>query len=305
MVGEEDPLLLLLGELKFRNYGFTCVTPATHERVVARPLEHTISLEDVFGWSRSFSAGELAPDIVELLDRANCLERTGDRLRSLVRVSSIGDHLFLHSAFPTAAAEAVFFGPDTYRFVRFVRSSLPTLDAPRWILDMGAGSGAGGIVAAAQVGSARLTLVDINPAAERLARVNSRFAGIDAEIVVSSEMATGCDFVIANPPYMMDGSHRTYRDGGGMLGGEIACRWMRQALEALAPVGTLLLYTGAAFVRGRSPLLDEVASLCASAGADLRVEEIDPDVFGEELDAPQYNEVERIAAVGITIRTPH
>jgi methylase of polypeptide subunit release factors len=305
MVGEDDPLLLLLGELKSRNYHFTCVTPATHERVVARPSEQALSLEDIFGWSWSFSADEAPAEILRLLERANCLERAGDRLKSLIRVASIGDHLFLHSAFPTTAADAVFFGPDTYRFVRFVCSSLPTLDAPRWIVDLGAGSGAGGIVAATQVGSPRLTLVDINPAAERLARVNSRFAGIGAEILVSGELPTGCDLVIANPPYMMDSSHRTYRDGGDMLGGEIACQWTRQALQALAPGGTLLLYTGAAFVQGRSPLLDEIAPLCASAGADFRVEEIDPDVFGEELDGPQYNEVERIAAIGVTIRTPY
>jgi methylase of polypeptide subunit release factors len=167
---------------------------------------------------------------------------------------------------------------------------------------MGAGSGAGGIVAAAHARPSRLTLVDVNPAVTRLARVNAEFAGMDVEILVPGAMPTGCDLIIANPPYMMDDARRAYRDGGSMLGGEIAYQWTRQALEALAPAGAFLLYTGAAFVGGRAPLLEEIGSLCASAGAALRIDEIDPDVFGEELEAPQYREVERIAAVGLAIR---
>ncbi|MGE0403972.1 MAG: SAM-dependent methyltransferase, partial [Kofleriaceae bacterium] len=35
--------------------------------------------------------------------------------------------------------------------------------------------------------------------------------------------------------------------------------------------------------------------------AELVYEEIDPDVFGEELDTPAYRDVDRIAAVGATI----
>jgi methylase of polypeptide subunit release factors len=261
-----------------------------------------MSLEDIFGWSRSFSADQVPAEILQLLDEGDCLERTSDGLKSLVRVASIGERLFLHSAFPTSGRDAVFFGPDTYRFVRFVSASLPNLSPPRWIVDMGAGSGAGGIVAAGLAPDARLTLIDINPAVVRLARANAAFAGIDAEIIVGGEVPSGCELVIANPPYMMDAAHRSYRDGGELLGGEIACRWTGQALEALAPGGTLLLYTGAAFVRCRAPLVDEIAAICAARGADLDVEEIDPDVFGEELEEPPYREVERIAALGVRVR---
>ena len=302
MLGDEDPLVLLLGELKSRDYQFTCVTPATHERVVARPLEHAPSLRDIFGWNRSFSAEQLPQAILRLLIRANCLEESGNGLRSLVRVASIHDHLFLHSSFPTIAADAVFFGPDTYRFVKFVCEALAALPTQRWIVDMGAGSGAAGIVARTRVSPACLTFVDINPAAMRLATANARFAGIEAETLISGDVPAGCDLVIANPPYMMDASHRTYRDGGANLGGEIACRWTQHALEALTPGGSFLLYTGAAFVRGRAPVLEAIASLCASDGASLVVEEIDPDVFGEELDGSHYRNVERIAAMGLHIR---
>jgi methylase of polypeptide subunit release factors len=301
MVGGGDPLFELLTELKSRDYRFTCVTPATHERVVARPLRDAPSLRDIFGWTRSFSADQVAPEILRLLEQADCLDRSGERLRSKVRVASLGDQLFLHSAFPTSSAAAVFFGPDTYRFVRFARASLHGGDAPHWIVDMGAGSGAGGIAVAVLTCPERLTLVDINPAAARLARINADFAGIDAEILLSGEVPSGCDLVIANPPYLMDASQRAYRHGGEMLGGEIAFRWTAQALSALKPGGTLLLYTGAAFVEGKSPLLDAVADLCASVGADLRIEEIDPDVFGEELGEPEYRDVERVATMGVSI----
>jgi hypothetical protein len=34
------------------------------------------------------------------------------------------------------------------------------------------------------------------------------------------------------------------------------------------------------------------------------VQELDPDVFGEQLLEPGYEEVERIAAVGLTVRVP-
>jgi hypothetical protein len=36
----------------------------------------------------------------------------------------------------------------------------------------------------------------------------------------------------------------------------------------------------------------------------VELSEIDPDVFGEELDQPSYQNVERIAAIGALIRSP-
>jgi hypothetical protein len=144
-------------------------------------------------------------------------------------------------------------------------------------------------------------LVDINPAAARLARINAKAAGAEASILVSDQIPQGCDLVIANPPYMMDVSHRTYRDGGAMFGGELAYQWARAALQSLVPSGTMLLYTGAAVLGGRLPLVDGLRTLCSEADAALDVEEIDPDVFGEELESPAYGEIDRIAALGIRI----
>jgi methylase of polypeptide subunit release factors len=301
VVTEENPLLDLLNELKARHYHFAAVTPSTHSRVTARPLASDPGLRDIFGWNRPFRPNQIEPDLLALLQRSACLEAVNGRLKSLVRVASLEDQLFLHSAFPTNGADDVFFGPDTYRFATFVNSQLPAIPSPEWIVDMGAGSGAGGVAAAKCVPAARLSLVDINPVAAQFARINCASAGVEAEVEVSATLPMDCDLVIANPPYMADGAHRTYRDGGGLYGGELACQWVQQAMSALRPAGTLLLYTGAAVVEGEVPLLQRIRSICGAAEAELRVYEIDPDVFGEELEKPEYQDVERICLLGIRI----
>ena len=88
-----------------------------------------------------------------------------------------------------------------------------------------------------------------------------------------------------------------------MLGGAVALDWVEQALSSLRPGGKMLLYVGAAYEDGRAPLLDAVRAACDEAKATVSVEELDPDVFGEELEMPNYSTVERIAAVGAVITT--
>jgi methylase of polypeptide subunit release factors len=302
MTDRDEALVTLLHVLKQRDYRFVAVTPATHARVLARPVSAKPDLRDAFGWSRPFSEDDLPPDIVATMRRAGAIEQTAAGLVSTVRVASLGDDLFLHSRYPTDARDAVFFGPDTYRFAAFVGRAL-SRDAHS-IVDLGTGSGAGGIVAARCAPQATVTLVDINPAALDLARVNARAAGVEARLVGNLSDAGAPDVIIANPPYIMDDAGRAYRDGGALLGGQVALDWAGQALAALRPGGTLLLYTGAAYVGGESPLLDALADTCRAAHVSLAIEEIDPDVFGEELERPAYADVERIAAIGAVIRKP-
>jgi methylase of polypeptide subunit release factors len=301
VVSEAGALLELLHELKRRHYLFICVTPATHARVLARPLVGEPTLRDIFGWNRTFTEAQLEPRLLDLLRGACRLDQSGGQFRSRVRVATLGGHLFLHSSYPTDSSDAVFFGPDTYRFARFVLAHLPGLGASREIIEMGAGSGAVGILVAQRVRSARVTLVDINPAAIMLSGINGQAAGVEVECALSDCIPGGSDLVIANPPYMMDPHGRAYRDGGALFGGEIACEWVREALRALSPGGTMLLYTGAAVVDGRMPLVDSIEESCRRARASMAWEDIEADVFGEELDEPAYREVERIAVVGIRI----
>ena len=223
------------------------------------------------------------------------------KLRSRIRVASLDDLLFIHSSFPTEAADSVFFGPDTYRFVRFIQRQLSKSEGARNVVDMGAGTGAGGIAIARLCTGARITCVDMNSRANEYARANAAAAEVEVEFVQSDRLPSGADLVIANPPYMMDARSRTYRDGGQLLGGAVALDWVRHALSNMARGGQILLYTGAAYVDGGSPLVAALEEECRSAGAQMIVEEIDPDVFGEELDEAPYRMSNGSRAVGISI----
>jgi methylase of polypeptide subunit release factors len=299
----DTALLELLSALSEDGYSFTSTTPATHRRVIARKAEAQ-DLRDVFGWSLPFREASVPHKFVELLQRADALERSGDGLRSKVRVSSLDGELFLHSAYPTSDADSVFFGPDTYRYASLLEAEVPRPGTVRHIVDVGAGSGAGGIVAAKLVPGAALTLTDVNASALRLAAINAAHARIDAAIVEGAgldEVGGEIDLVIANPPYIMDQDERAYRDGGGMHGAQLSFDWSLAAAHRLTPGGHMILYTGVAIVKGRDELRAALERSLPELGCSLTYRELDPDVFGEELDKPAYKDVERIAAIGAII----
>ncbi|MDO9487604.1 MAG: class I SAM-dependent methyltransferase [Sphingomonadaceae bacterium] len=294
-------LLELLGALKRRDYAFVTPTPATHARVISRPGRRTAhDLADVLGWSLPFEPQILDADLLALLEAAGQIAPQGTLLRATCRVSSLHGHLFLHSAYPTQAEDAVFFGPDSYRFADFIRAGLDDCAAAR-IVDIGTGAGVGGIVAADACPDARVTLTDINPKALRCARVNAAFAGVEVELLEGDGL--GCvageiDVAVANPPYIIDAQGRAYRDGGAMHGGRLSLDMAREAAGRLSPGGRLLLYTGSAIVRGHDALKSELERVMADLGCTLDYRELDPDIFGEELDGPGYEDVDRIAVVG-------
>jgi methylase of polypeptide subunit release factors len=110
--------------------------------------------------------------------------------------------------------------------------------------------------------------------------------------------------IVANPPYLNDPLQRAYRHGGGELGSGLSLRIARAARERLSPRGTLLLYTGSPIVGGVDRLLQAVARDFEGCDLSWSYEEIDPDVFGEELETSAYSTVDRIAAVVLTARKP-
>lgn len=301
-------LLQLLSLLESAGYQFTAVTPATHERVVAREEAAEASdLRDVFGWNLPFREDLLPEAMLRNLRRAGAIEGHNGLLRSKLRVASLGSHLFLHSAFPTETADAVFFGPDTYRFARFLAGELPKLHHSKRLVDVGAGTGAGGIVAAGLLPDVKVTLTDLNPLALQLAAVNARHANVQADLVHGSglEAVEGpIDLIIGNPPYVMDEGDRTYRDGGAMLGAQLSLDWVMEGVHRLQPGGCMLLYTGVAIAGGRDLFYEALLERLRSLGCTLSYDEIDPDIFGEELDKKPYRGIERIAAVGAVIQTP-
>jgi methylase of polypeptide subunit release factors len=107
--------------------------------------------------------------------------------------------------------------------------------------------------------------------------------------------------IIANPPYLRDPARRLYRDGGGAFGEALSLRILREGLVHLAPRARLVLYTGSAIVDGHDLFRAQVEQVVSEAGLVYDYSEIDPDVFGEELEAASYRDVERIAAVSLVV----
>jgi methylase of polypeptide subunit release factors len=304
MNDQERALFELGSALRAQGYHFVTTTPDTHRRVNARAAqrgeERARDLRDVFGFSRPFGPGVLPEASLALLEAAGELAHDGELYRSRVRFSTLDDLLLVHSSYPTVAHDAVFFGPDTYRFCALLGRWAPRA---RTLVDLGCGTGAGGLCLRRRAET--IVLSDINERALVYARVNARLAGAQADVRASDLLAAisePADLIIANPPYMLDPVGRSYRDGGGAHGEELSLRIVREALARLAPGGTLILYTGAAVVAGRDTFLSAVTPLLNEAGLGFEYEELDPDVFGEELLAPGYEQVERIAAVGLRVR---
>lgn len=325
-----DPAALVqLGQaLKAAGYHFTTVTPATHARVVARdPGAAANCLRGVFGWSRPYTrsasaaasatAAAAVPEyIAGMMARSGIAlpapdgEADSARLRSALRCSTLDGQLYFHSAYPTSDTGSVFFGPDTYRYIRALRSEVALRDGagappPGRIADLCCGAGPAAITLAKRYPQADVLAIDINRDALELTQVNAELAGTRNVYAVISDLLGaiegGFDLITANPPYLLDAAQRSYRHGGGELGEGLALRIVETALQRLNPGGALMLYTGAAIVDGADVLLRRAAPLLDAAACTWRYEEIDPDVFGEELALPAYAGAERLAAVWLTV----
>ena len=305
---QADQALLQLGRrLRADGYRFTCVTPATHARNNARAgSERAGTLRDVFGWSRPFDPALISADELQQLRAAKVLTAQGQLLRSSVRWSSLDDLLLVHSAFPTEASDAVFFGPDSYRFAQVIHEHLQRTPKPvQHAVDIGCGAGVGAVVIARAAQHAPVSAVGINPLALRYPAVNAALAGVGNLSAEPSDLLDGIrgsfDLIVANPPYMLDARERVYRHGGGALGAQLSLRIVEQACERLSAGGALLLYTGVAIVEGRDALLEAIRLRLAGPQWSWVYREVDPDVFGEQLLEPGYERVERIAAVALTV----
>ncbi len=301
-------LIVLAKTLQSRGYRFVAVTPATHCRVLDRPSPAT-TLETIFGWNRPFDREALDADIFDLLEDAEALEGESGRYKSKVRFATLGDLIFAHSGFPTAEPDAVFFGPDTYRFVRLLHASLADVapSGPLRLIDIGSGSGAGGIAAARLLGkNTEVVLGDINRKALAFSAVNAVVNDVAAAKTVFSDVLMGiegpADIIVANAPYLVDDDRRLYRHGGGELGISLTVRIAEEGLERLKPGGRLILYSGTPMIGGADPLFQAIEPVMKLNASDFVYGEIDPDVFGEELDRQAYANADRIAAIGLTAK---
>ena len=306
-----DKALVELGLwLRQLDYRFITPTPATHGVINARPESRTAkSREDVFGWSRPFHRALLPENAIKLLEHAEALAHDGDLLRSKVRFSTLRNLLLVHSSFPTTVSDAVFFGPDTYRFARFIEQTFSQFNvtAPDPILDMGCGTGAGGLFVKSILPRAgRVILADINSQALHYAWVNAKLAGSASVTFCQGDLFRATPehaaLIVANPPYVVDDEARVYRNGGGFIGTGLSARVVREGLPRLKPGGTMILYTGVPIIDGEDTLMQAVGPDLQNSNFQFSYEEIDPDVFGEELLHARYAGVDRIAAVGLVVR---
>lgn len=311
-----DANLVRVGRwLMQQGYHFICPTPATQERVSTRENSkgEAQSLREVFGWNRPFRATLLPDFVLHSLRLASALDENESLLRARVRFSSLKSCLFVHSAFPTESRDAVFFGPDTYRFVAML-SEILGRGWPhdiRRVVDLGCGSGAGAIAIAELLNPRELQellLADLNPVALRLAATNAEINNVGTARCVCSDVFDDIpgsfDLITVNPPYIIDRKKRLYRDGGAAFGTELSLQFLREAISRLDVGGRLLLYTGTPIVEGVDPFWIASLPILESAEVKYHYFEIDPDVHGESLELPEYSTVERIAAVGLVVHRP-
>ncbi len=305
---EPDTALLRLAQIvRESGYEFTTVSPATHALVNGRRGNVLASnLRGIFGWSRLFKAHILAPSFFALMQAANVVVSHGGNWQSLVRLSTLHKRLFIHSAYPTVDAGAVFFGPDTYRFAAALASHLEFRTSPvRRAVDIGCGAGPGAIILALERPDAEVLAVDINDAALRFTAINAALAATPNVFPHRSNLLSAVDgrfdLIIANPPYLLDRAGRTYRHGGGGLGEGLSLAITHLARDRLAPGGTLLLYTGTAIVDGVDHIRAAITAQLNDIDVEWEYREIDPDIFGDSLLEPAYAGADRIAAVLATV----
>ncbi len=302
----QQTALLALGKaLQADGYCFVAPTPLTYAGYLDRARrEDARPLVEAFGWNRPFSAQELDPHYLSLLHRAGLVETAGPgRLRSTVRFSTLDGLVFAHSGYPTDHEGSIFFGPDTYRFAQAIKrmaQSDPEF-SPHTIIDVGAGTGAGGMYAATEFPAVgEVILADINPLALEFCAVNAALNDLPVQTCLSdvlSGVAAQADLIISNPPYLIDPGKRAYRHGGGDWGCALAVRIVEAALDKLTQTGRLLLYTGSPIVGGVDKFLEAVEPVLTARLKAYAYEETDPDVFGEELKNPPYDQADRIATV--------
>ena len=320
MPGVDDYLTDVLSYLAASGYHFIPLTPLTHQRFNARAASHTYpSLRHILGWNVALPVSDDVQPLSASVAQANTL--LGDSTpHSAVRVASLDEDLFLHFAYPTNEDNAIFFGPDTCRFVCILRQWAPetalhaltqATQKPVRILAAGCGSGTGGITAihmlTAMAQDTELTLLDINPRALESAAINAKFAQVPATIRLSDgfqNLTSAFDLIIATPPFIEDEQERTYQHGDAQLGRSLSDQLATEVLAYLAPGGTLILNTGATIVGGSDGLLANLHTPLQQSSCNWSYAEIDPDVFGQKLDRPAYHRAERIAAIGVIATRP-
>ncbi|MHA5056366.1 methyltransferase [Acinetobacter schindleri] len=309
---QQQALLYLLNFLKQQDYQFTAITPLSHQRILDRKqndLNKEITLKDIFGWNLGFKKTDLDPALFSILEEHQLLKFQENLYLSQVRVASLNNALFIHSAFPTIEQDAVFFGPDTYRFAYHLKQYLASRSDPlKRAVELCCGTSAAAVSIAKYFPDYdELIVADLNPKALLYSQMNIDFAGLKKIHPIQSDLFVNLqgqfDLIFANPPYLIDPHQRQYRHGGDELDGNaLSFRIIKEGIQHLNPQGCIFLYTGVTVTQDGNRFLAHLENLMKQyKNISWSYEEIDPDIFGEELEQPAYQHVDRIALALVKI----
>jgi release factor glutamine methyltransferase len=224
------------------------------------------------------------------------------RYLQAMRYAFTEDMVLFHTSGPEAGRDAVFFGPDTQRFLDQLQSRLAGTRQVERIVEIGCGNGAAAIWMARRFSSAQVIGTDVNPSALVLAKVNCQLAGVSNLSLrrsdILAEIEGKFDLIAAIRPSWPNDQERTYRNGGGSYGMELPARIVRESVAKLAPGGTLLMYTASPIVNG-APVL---AQLLEGVAHDL--EKVGEGDFEYMKDLDAYNDVDAIETAVLTVNVP-
>jgi SAM-dependent methyltransferase len=271
----------------------------------------------------------IVPDaLVDSLQEAHIITSShGGKVRSTIRASNFylpsiptlnpnaTTLYYIHSSFP-AASDAVFFGPDTYLFISFLRTVTRHMtQPPQSVVDVCCGSGAGAIHMARTWPQAKAIGLDLNPRALGLGGVNAQLAGAAVDFhesnlyaaVPDALKASGVDLIVSNPPYIASNSSGEdlpiYADGGAEFGLDISLRIVEEGMEILSSDGMIVVYTGVAIPSakpGHDAFLEKLSSLQDADLVEYTI--LHPDMWPEEIGRGAYADVGRIQAVGAVLK---
>jgi methylase of polypeptide subunit release factors len=266
--------------------------------------------------------------VFETLNKASIITQGDDKgYRSTIRVSNFylpnlpardpdaAPLYYVHSSFP-ASSDSVFFGPDTYLFVSFLQTIARHIpQAPKSLIDVCCGSGAGAIHMARTYPQAKTLGLDLNPRALSLGGVNAQLAGVQVGFNESNLYAAvpddmkpyGVDLIVSNPPYIAsstDGKDLPiYADGGAGFGLDISIRIVEEGMKILSSNGVITVYTGVAIPTsnpGQDAFLEKLKQVEDAEVAEYTI--LHPDMWPEEIGRGTYADVCRIQVVGAVLR---
>ena len=169
--------------------------------------------------------------------------------------------------------------PETEIVAELALSHLRGLDSPT-VLDVGTGTGAIALAVADECPGARVTAIDVSPAALELARENVARTGIEVQLL-QHDARTGLpggpyDLVVSNPPYVapeelpaLMPDVREYEPHLALLGDGLPEVVARGASDVLRPGGWLVLEVGDGQAPGTAALLDELGYADVATAPDL------------------------------------